>query len=472
LERHPDAVHRLTDNVRQADRVERAALADLRAGDVGRAVRWYASNGRIVSSPDRDQALDTVVAGWSDDVTAGVDTTMLAWRKANVAQLNTRARTWMTATSRLTGPTLVAPGGQIYRAGDWIVTLAPGARGELVTSERGTVTGVDPTAGTLFARMDDGRVQRFGTEDTGAERLSHGYAVTVHRSQGSTVDTAHRLDDGGGRELAYVAMSRARQRSGVYVVADNVDQAAEDLIRDWSVERRAIWAIDAGTPASDPLAVEADARAPTLMRTGLRRARLIAEQAAVAAAIPPDPSRDLDRVERQIADAHKARTDLSTGDGQWTGTPAGTAAGQLREAQTKRRQAEGFSGAPDMSRQMRRAWRRAARHWAEREATAQLVFDQVAGPHVAELNEALRRLGVNRDTLVSAREARRDWLDSHPEAGKRIDRLDAELRKLDLGAPVGPQPEQTVEGRRDSLTSTRRRPAIENHLKGSVDIGL
>ncbi|MDQ1394422.1 MAG: hypothetical protein QOF30_3399, partial [Acidimicrobiaceae bacterium] len=189
LERHPDAVHRLTDNVRQADRVERAALADLRAGDVGRAVRWYASNGRIVSSPDRDQALDTVVAGWSDDVTAGVDTTMLAWRKANVAQLNTRARTWMTATSRLTGPTLVAPGGQIYRAGDWIVTLAPGARGELVTSERGTVTGVDPTAGTLFARMDDGRVQRFGTEDTGAERLSHGYAVTVHRSQGSTVDT-------------------------------------------------------------------------------------------------------------------------------------------------------------------------------------------------------------------------------------------------------------------------------------------
>ncbi len=472
LDRHPGAVHRLTDNVRQADPAERAALADLRAGDVGRAVGWYASNGRIVSRSDRDQALDAVVAGWSDDVTAGLDASMLAWRKASVAELNTRARTWMAATSRLTGPALVAPGGQTYRAGDWIVTLAPGARGELVTSERGTVTGVDPTAGTLFARMDDGRVQRFGTEDTGAERLSHGYAVTVHRSQGSTVDTAHRLDDGGGRELAYVAMSRARQRSSVYIVADNVDQAAEDLIRDWSDERRAIWAIDAGTPASDPLAVEADAGAPAPIRTGLRRARLIAERAAVAAAIPPDPTGDLACVEHKFADARKARTDLSTGDGQWTGTPACTAARQLRDAQTKRRQAEGFSGAPGMSRQMRRTWGRDARHWAEREATAQLVFDQVAGPHVAELNETLRGLGVSRDTLVSAREARRDWLENHPEAGKRIDRLNAELRKIDLGAPEGQQPEQTVQGRRDSPTSTSQRPSIGKHLEGSVDIGL
>lgn len=45
---------------------------------------------------------------------------------------------------------------------------------------------------------------------------------------------AHFLEDGGGRELAYVKMSRARDRSTVYAVADNVQQATEDLVREWS----------------------------------------------------------------------------------------------------------------------------------------------------------------------------------------------------------------------------------------------
>ena len=39
----------------------------------------------------------------------------------------------------------------------------------------------------------------------------YGYATTVHRGQGSTTERAHLFADGGGRELAYVAMSRARE---------------------------------------------------------------------------------------------------------------------------------------------------------------------------------------------------------------------------------------------------------------------
>jgi hypothetical protein len=62
----------------------------------------------------------------------------------------------------------------------------------------------------LPADTPDGLRLRMGPEDISAERLSCGYAVTGHRSQGSTVDMAHVFDDGRGRELAYVAMSRAR----------------------------------------------------------------------------------------------------------------------------------------------------------------------------------------------------------------------------------------------------------------------
>ncbi len=77
---------------------------------------------------------------------AGHDTGLYAWRRANVAALNQRARAWMDTTGRLSGPELVCPGGRAYRAGDQVVTLAPGPDGRLVTSQRATVEAVDPPA--------------------------------------------------------------------------------------------------------------------------------------------------------------------------------------------------------------------------------------------------------------------------------------------------------------------------------------
>jgi len=85
-------------------------------------------------------------------------------------------------------------------------------------------------------------------------------------------------------------MSRGRACNTVHVVADRLDQAAEDLTRDWSVDHRARWAIDSGTPATEPLAVEHHDQAPAGMRAALHHARLQAERDAVAAAIPEDPN--------------------------------------------------------------------------------------------------------------------------------------------------------------------------------------
>src|SRR5205085_6015748 len=116
------------ENVRQADPAERAALAQLRAGDVGVAVEWYAANGRIAVSPDRDTAVDAVVEGWAADVAQGADAAMYAWRRANVAELNRRGRIAWERMGRLSGPELMV-GSTPYRAGDRIVTLAPGREG-------------------------------------------------------------------------------------------------------------------------------------------------------------------------------------------------------------------------------------------------------------------------------------------------------------------------------------------------------
>src|SRR6202021_1410087 len=55
------------------------------------------------------------------------------------------------------GPEVVCPGGRAYRAGDQVVTLAPGPGGSLVTSERATVEAADPSAAALVLRTHDGR---------------------------------------------------------------------------------------------------------------------------------------------------------------------------------------------------------------------------------------------------------------------------------------------------------------------------
>ncbi len=60
---------------------------------------------------------------------------MLAYRRDNVEALNQTARRLWEQAGLLSGPELIAPGGRRYRAGDRIITLAPGPRGAWVTSQ-------------------------------------------------------------------------------------------------------------------------------------------------------------------------------------------------------------------------------------------------------------------------------------------------------------------------------------------------
>lgn len=245
--RHPDAVHVLDQNIRQRDPAERAALEHLRNGDPKAAVDWYAANDRITTSPTRTETIRAAVDAWSRDRDAGHETILLAWRRADVAALNRAARADQIASGHVSGPELEAPGGRRYATGDQVVMLTPDLDRRWVTSERGQVTVVDDQALTIQFKPD--RAVTLSGAEIDDDHLDHAYALTVHRTQGATVDTAHVLADGGGRELTYVAMSRARTATQVHAVADNLNQARDDLTRDWTTERRDRWIHDTDQPA-------------------------------------------------------------------------------------------------------------------------------------------------------------------------------------------------------------------------------
>ena len=253
IDRRPKIVTMLDGNVRQHDPDERAALDQLRAGSVPDAVAWYARAGRTQIAATRTETLAAMVDAWAQDIIDGHDTALLAWRRADVADLNRLARARWDQMEELTGADLHAPGGHEYAVGDPVVLLAPQPAVGLVTSQRGTVTAIDIDAGTLVIDVGDGSQYALSGEAIDAEHLDHGYATTVHRAQGATFDRAHVLAAGGGRELGYVAMSRARDRTTIHAVADDLAQAVEDLQADWAIDRRQQWVTRTAAAAPEGL---------------------------------------------------------------------------------------------------------------------------------------------------------------------------------------------------------------------------
>jgi hypothetical protein len=312
--------------------------------------------------------------------------------------------------------------------GDRVVALAPAAGGKVVTSETGTVVALGAEEGSLSVRMDDGDAERvLQGQEIGAERLAHGYAVTVHRSQGATVERAHALEDGGGRELAYVKMSRSTDRSTVYVVADSVEQAAEDLCREWKVERRLTWVIDRSAATERRAAGR-----PRDVDAALRRGELVAERHAILAAVPADPTAAIRAAERDLDRLRRRRADLQTGRGSYANHP-------LNRAVIVHEQAEAnvtrLQGNLDRRRLPRGEWRKRETElvqWRVQLPGAARTVDDIRTPERKQIDRDEATVASMLADLHDQRERRSDWFASHPEAARRLDRIDGEVQALDI----------------------------------------
>ncbi|MHB1444692.1 MAG: MobF family relaxase [Acidimicrobiales bacterium] len=327
--RHP-GVHTLTENRRQRDEAERAALGELRHGDVEAAVDYYAGTGRIRTEPDRQAAMEAAVDAYLGDVAAGHETLLLAWRRDHVAEMNALARAKLQDTGALSRVEMTAPGGARYALDDRVVFTAPNHDAGVVTSQTATVFLTDDQGSepALILELEAGRRVRLEGEAIDAAHLAHAYAMTVHRCQGATVDTAHVLADGGGRELGYVAMSRAREQTHLYLAADDQAQAREDLVRDWSASRRVRWAIDTAWPAG---ATEAGEVPLHLIYPGLERAVVKATGEAIAAVIPAAVSDDqIRQADRRLEDLEAAGPRIGWGQGRWADPALAEAAEVVR----------------------------------------------------------------------------------------------------------------------------------------------
>jgi conjugative relaxase-like TrwC/TraI family protein len=409
VSRHPGHVWTLTDNLRQRDPAERHALDHLRAGHVPSAVNWYREHGRVHGAPSKEMAMSEMVKAWAGDVVEGREALLVAYHRDSVEALNRAAREAWQKLGKLSGPELEAPGGRRYRAGDWVITLAPGQGGAWVTSQRAVVASIDPGRQSLVALTPEGNTLHLGPEEVASDKLAHAYAITTHRSQGSTVDVTYALEDGGGRELAYVAMSRARGESHVHVVAPDPSQAASRLAWAWEDERRQSWAI--GNEAEKSLV------------------KLFAERTQLSRLVPPDLSDQLDHVRHQSHAVERDIADLYNGNGRWAHTGAGLTARAVREAAVERQRAQQLLESPDLGRWSRHKARRALADAANRFDKAVVAWENTAQPYATRLETQRERLGAEAALLEQARTSRDELFAQHPEVPRRLAELERAIER-------------------------------------------
>lgn len=237
LDRHGRT--RLVDNRRQHAPWERAALAELRHGDTNRALDAYTTRERIHNGPG-DSVRAQLVGDWRRARARGGNAVIVASHLRAVDDLNRRAREVLRDAGEL-GPDLVSLGGRGYAEGDVVLALRNDYEVGVMNGTRGTVVRIDHRERALQVITDDQRSLGIPF-DYAAEHLTHGYATTIHKAQGATVDWCFVLvDDTVSREHAYTAMSRGRHGNDLYVPDDDtrtdvrhgpeVDRDTEERLR-------------------------------------------------------------------------------------------------------------------------------------------------------------------------------------------------------------------------------------------------
>ena len=173
----------------------------------------YESRGLVQEHETQTDAATRMVAEWAQrrKDEPGCTQLLLAYRRTEVAALNVGARQVMEQENQL-GKSVrvqVTGGEKEFAAGDRLYFLKNDRMLGVKNGSLGTVIEASPQS--LKVKLDDSdRTVVIDTEKY--KHFDHGYACTVHKSQGATVDYAHVLASGAFDSSAlYVAMSRHRE---------------------------------------------------------------------------------------------------------------------------------------------------------------------------------------------------------------------------------------------------------------------
>ncbi|MBB3464481.1 Ti-type conjugative transfer relaxase TraA [Rhizobium sp. BK377] len=203
---------------RQREQWMRDASLDLARGNIRKAVDAYAARGRMIGLRLKEEAVETLIADWSRDYDPSRTTLILAHLRRDVRMLNEMARAELVERGVLGQGFAFRTehGHRDFAVGDQIVFLKN--EGSLGIKNGMLAKVVDAAQNHIVAEVGEGEHRRLVTvEQRFYNNLDHGYATTIHKSQGATVDRVKVLASLSlDRHLTYVAMTRHREDLRIY----------------------------------------------------------------------------------------------------------------------------------------------------------------------------------------------------------------------------------------------------------------
>jgi Ti-type conjugative transfer relaxase TraA len=266
---------------RQRQDWQREATRDLATGRIREAIDASDRHSMVHAAETREEARGDLIDGWDRDRQASPDRSriILTHTNAEVRELNEAARDRMREAGDL-GDDIhltVERGARNFASGDRVMFLQNDRGLDVKNGTLGTFEQVSRQS--MSVRTDDGRSVSFDLKDY--DRIDHGYAATIHKAQGMTVDRTHVLATPGlDAHASYVALSR--HRDGVELHYGRDDFADQDrLIHTLSRDRAKDMASD--YDQRDPAQAYAEQRGITFrVRVAELVRRIVPEQLRLA----------------------------------------------------------------------------------------------------------------------------------------------------------------------------------------------
>ncbi|TRA94408.1 MULTISPECIES: Ti-type conjugative transfer relaxase TraA [Rhizobium/Agrobacterium group] len=223
----------LSDIRRQRQDWQREASVSFATHKTAEGLAAYRDHGDIHFAASQDEARAAIVRDYLADRDERPDGTRVAMahRRADVRALNQGIRAELQDSDRLGRG---EEGGELtFQTNEGKRDFAPGDRIVFLENSRdlgvkngmlGTVEHVE--AGRIIAQLDGRGGDSVSIPTDSYQAIDHGYATTIHKNQGATVDRAFVLASTTmDRHLTYVAMTRHRDGAQLYAAQDEFTNA-------------------------------------------------------------------------------------------------------------------------------------------------------------------------------------------------------------------------------------------------------
>ena len=212
---------------------QREASVDFATHRTAEGLAAYHEHGDIRFSESREDARGEIVRDYLADRDERPDGTRVAMahRRADVQAINEAIRTELQDRGELAqGEDAGAltfqtnTGQREFAPGDRIVFLENNRDLGVKNGMLGTVAHVEP--GRIIATLDGRGGESVSVPMGDYQAIDHGYATTIHKNQGATVDRSYVMASGTmDRHLTYVAMTRHRDGVQLYAAQDEFTNA-------------------------------------------------------------------------------------------------------------------------------------------------------------------------------------------------------------------------------------------------------